>query len=250
MKNITLKTMTAIATIAAASAAQSATLYSEDFEGASLADSNLTAGFIIGNVNNDTGAGWFDGVAAPANGAGQNGYSNYIEEGGPDQGNIQLSTFSDYNGWSPFNSGVQSLTTVVYRDIATLSSADVGNTVTFQFDAKLGNIGEAEGGSTARAFLKVLNTTFWYEALNESVSDYEIGTDWGTYSTSFEVTSDLVGGLVQIGFDNTTTSAWAASGMAYDNLSVTSASAVPVPAAAWLMGSALLGLAGMKRSRK
>ena len=54
---------------------------------------------------------------------------------------------------------------------------------------------------------------------------------------------------MQIGFDNTTDAAWGATGMAYDNLSVTSASAVPVPAA-WLMGSALLGLAGISRSRK
>jgi len=247
MKNITLKTMTAIATIAAASAAQSATIYSQDFEGVSLTDSAVVDGFIIGNINNDGGGQWFEGFVAPANGAGQNGYSNYIQEGGDDQGDFQLSTFSDYNGWSPFTGGVESLTTVVYKDIGTIEAGDLGKTMSFTFDAKTLTL---ESPSTSNAFIKVLNTEFWYEAAKVSVTNSEIGTDWGTYTASFEVTSDLVGGLMQIGFDNTTDAAWGATGMAYDNLSVTSASAVPVPAAAWLMGSALLGLAGISRSRK
>ena len=57
----------------------------------------------------------------------------------------------------------------------------------------------------------------------------------------------MIGEELQIGFSNQTTETWGATGMVYDNLEVTS---VPVPAAAWLMGSALLGLAGMKRARK
>lgn len=36
-------------------------------------------------------------------------------------------------------------------------------------------------------------------------------------------------------------------GMLWDNLNFTAASAVPVPAAAWLFGSALLGLVGLRR---
>ena len=245
-----IKLTTAIAAIVAASAAQAATLYSNDFEG--QAGVNGIAGFVIGNET--AGGGWYANFGAPnAEHEGLNGYSSVVtNEGGTgNTSGAQLKTYSDYNPWGPhqgWNSDTGFVTTKVYHELGAIGADQLGKTITFSFDAKKGNIDESQ--ASAAAYLAVIKVSdFSYAEVSGStpVANTSIGADWGSYSTSFVVDAGMIGEVLQIGFSNTANAQWAATGMVYDNLEVTS---VPVPAAAWLMGSALLGLAGVKRSRK
>lgn len=246
MKKI-LQLATLTTAIITASAAQSAVLYSNDFEG--QAGDATIAGFVIGNQH-DGGAWWANAAAGNAEFLGQNGYSSVVtNEGGPNQGSAQLKTYSDYNGWGPHNNGSQNVLTKTYSILGAVDASLLGQTVTFSFDAKLGNITDTPTSSST-AFISVIKTSDGsYSDVSGAtpVTNSDIATDWATYSTSFLVDAGMIGEELQIGFSNQTTEQWGATGMVYDNLSVTS---VPVPAAAWLMGSALLGLAGMKRARK
>lgn len=241
------KTLLAAAVTSAvvfSSVGNAATSWSTDFESYTTGD---VEDFVIGNIVN-AGAGWFPGsFGAP--GDYNNGYSAIVAEGSPAQGSQQLSVFSDYNGWSPFSTAGTTIQAFVYRDVGLIDASDVGTTLTFSFDAKLGNLAAP---SQADAFMKVLDSVggTYNEFVNVSFdSDAGLGTEWSTQSVSFLVDASLVGQLLQIGFTNTATD-WGPSGVVYDNLSVGEVSAVPVPAAAWLFGSALMGLMGISRRRK
>jgi hypothetical protein len=242
------KTLLAAAVTSAvvfSSVGNAATSWSTDFESYTTGD---VEDFVIGNIVN-AGAGWFPGTYG-APGDYNTGYSAIVDEGSPAQGNNQLSVFSDYNGWGPFQAGPgTTVQAFVYRDVGLIDLSDVGTTLTFSFDAKLGNIAAP---AQADAFMKVLDSVggTYNEFVNVSFdSDAGLGTEWSTQSVSFLVDASLVGQLLQIGFTNTATD-WGPSGVVYDNLSVGEVSAVPVPAAAWLFGSALMGLIGVSRRRK
>lgn len=246
MKSLSQKTL-GLAVAAALISSQSAFAalsYSEDFESYTTGD---VGNFKIGNIVNG-GAGWFPGTYG-APGDYNNGYSAIVDEGGVEQGSKQLSIFSDYNAWSPFANGPgTTIQTFVSSDIGNLDANDVGQTYTFSFDAKLGNL---EAPSQAEAFIKVLKSSdgSYIELANIVFdSDAMLTTDWSGGSISLLIDAGMAGELVQIGF-NTTATDWAPSGVVYDNLSFAQASPVPVPAAAWLFGSALLGLAGIGRKR-
>lgn len=239
-------TVLAMATaIAYAPASSAALVYSTNFESYVNGD---VEDFKIGNIVNG-GAGWFPGTYG-APGDYNNGYSAIVHEGGVAQGNNQLSVFSDYNPWSPFTAGAgTTIQAYVYRDVGFIDISDVGSILEFSFDAKLGNLAAP---SQAEAFIKVLDAVggTWNEWVNVTFdSDANLTTDWSGGSVSFLVSADMVGQLVQIGFNNTATD-WAPSGVVYDNLNVAAVSAVPVPAAVWLFGSGLLGLVGVARRRK
>ncbi|MFB1036910.1 MAG: VPLPA-CTERM sorting domain-containing protein [Sinobacterium sp.] len=246
MKITNLKTITLMAAICSASAAQSAVLYSNDFEG-TIGDASISD-FVIG-LQSPLG-GWWENAAAPNQVVvGQNGFSKIVDDqGGVDQGSAQLNTYSDYNGWSPFNSGQTDVLTKVYAPLGAISPDLEGQTVTFSFDAKLGNITDT-ASSTANAFLAVIKTSDGsYADISgtTAITNSDIGSNWGSYSISVLIDSGMVGEELQIGFSNQTVEAWGATGMYYDNLEV---SAVPVPAAAWLFGSALAGLVVVRRNK-
>jgi hypothetical protein len=86
-----------------------------------------------------------------------------------------------------------------------------------------------------------------FATLGEDVLDTTgLGMDWSGGELSLLIDEAWLGQTLQIGFTNTATN-FNGSGVFYDNLNV---SAVPVPAAAWLFGSGLLGLVGVARRRK
>jgi hypothetical protein len=247
-KNFNKPGLTAIAMISAmafAPASNAALGYSTDFESYTTGD---VEDFKIGNIVNG-GAGWFPGTYG-APGDYNNGYSAIVHEGGVPQGNNQLSIFSDYNAWSPFTAGPgTTIQAFVYRDVGTITGDMLGNTYSFSFDAKLGNIAAP---SQAEAFIKVLKQSdaSYFELVNNVFdSDANLTVDWGGGQVLLTVDAGMVGELLQIGFNNTATD-YGASGVVYDNLSFAAAPAVPVPAAVWLFGSGLLGLVGVARRRK
>jgi hypothetical protein len=253
MSIFTKKTLGVVVAAAAISSqsALAAITYSSDFESIDTTGGDVDVeNFKIGNIVNG-GGGWFPGTfGAPANY--NTGYSAIVDEGGAAQGNQQLSIFSDYNGWSPFVDGPGiTLQTFVSQDMGVLDAGDVGETYTFTFDGKLGNIVD-DPTSQAEAFIKVLKSSdgSFIELANITFdSDAGLTTDWSEGNTiDLLIDAGMVGELIQIGF-NTTATDWAPSGVVYDNLSFSS-SPVPVPAAAWLFGSALVGLAGIGRKRK
>ncbi len=249
LKHNFVKTGIVVATMASAlvlsQASNAALTYSNDFEG--FVSGDVGDGWTIGNIVNG-GAWWGGSVAAP--GDYNNGYSAIVSEGGAAQGTQQLSIFNDYNPWSPFGDGTQGIEVqaFVYKDVGFIGLDDVGTTLTFSFDAKLGNLAAP---SQADAFIKVLDSvggSYAEFVLVEFDSDASLTTGWSEgLSLSFDVDASLVGQLVQIGFTNTAVD-YGATGVVYDNLNV-GVAAVPVPAAAWLFGSALLGLMGISRRR-
>ena len=135
---------------------------------------------------------------------------------------------------------------------ASLTAADVGSTVTFSFDSRRTNLDT--DNASANAYIKVLETTSWSEVSVVESDAASFGTDWSSQSISLEVTSAMVNGLLQIGFTDRASSdgtqaGTASTGVNYDNLVVEQVAAVPVPAAAWLFGSALAGLVAARRRK-
>jgi flagellar hook capping protein FlgD len=134
-------------------------------------------------------------------------------QGGPLQGDLQLSVYSDYNNTGAHGAG-QLVESNVYHE-QTIDPADVGSTWTFQFDAKLGNL---TSPTTAVAFIKTLNPAAGYTLTNFLTVDVStIPATWNTYSISIDVDPTLSGQLMQFGFANTATS-FNPSGVFYDNL--------------------------------
>ena len=75
---------------------------------------------------------------------------------------------------------------------------------------------------------------------------------WNNYSATVNLGSDVSGGIDFLISAPCGAAAGCVSNYYVDNISVEfgEASAVPVPAAAWLFGSALLGLVGMSKRKK
>lgn len=260
-KKMKLKhTMSAIAAsslLAFSVSGHAALTYSQDWEGVSDTDGAALSGdgWIIGNVNVGVGA-WFAGAGAPNNTAdGNSGYSAIVTgQGGPEQGNNVLSTYSDYNPWGPLAlPGTQTVETFVYRDIGVIDASDANTTFTFEFDTKQGNINSVTPGAQAWAYITVLNLSDFSTTYNDTFETTTIGTDWSTQSLSVAIDASWAGQLMQIGFKTTvvesTENVFPDSGVFYDNINASNVSAVPVPAAAWLFGSALVGLGVVRRKK-
>ncbi len=191
--------------------------YNQNFEG--MTRSNSTAlssdGWLVyGNVFSPDHANFLYGYGpfgAP-NGSGAFCALDTLQ-GGPLQGNLQLSVYSDYNNTGAHGAGDQVESNVYHEQ--TIAAADVGNTWTFQFDAKLGNI---SGTSTALGFIKTINPSAGYAQTNlVTVNTTAIPANWNTYTISLAIDASLVGQLMQFGFSNTATS-FQPSGIFYDNL--------------------------------
>ncbi|NNF67987.1 MAG: hypothetical protein HKM98_10805, partial [Gammaproteobacteria bacterium] len=100
-----------------------------------------------------------------------------------------------------------------------IAAEHVGNTYTFSFDAKLGNL---SGATTALAFIQTLDPEANFAQTNLLTQDTTTTpATWSTYQLSFTIDAGLVGQLIQFGFSNTATS-FEGSGVFYDNVSFTS----------------------------
>ncbi len=134
-------------------------------------------------------------------------------QGGPEQGDNQLSVYSDYN-----NQGAQTAGYLVEANVyheQAIEAADVGGTWRLQFDAKLGNLVPP---TSAVAFVKTIDPNNGYRMTHLlPIYTTAIPATWNTYTISITVADSLVGQLMQFGFASTTTNN-VASGVFYDNI--------------------------------
>lgn len=189
--------------------------YAQDFEGLVQADPAALTNdgwLIFGNVF-DAGGGYLYGYGvfgAPNDGAAFCAID--AGQGGASQGLQQLAVFSDYNNVD--HAAGNLIEANVFQEM-TIGAGDVGNTWTFEFDAKRGNI---EGQTTAIAFIKTLNPANGYETTNFITYDTtNLPDTWGTYFLQINIDATLVDQLLQIGFSNTAT-LYQGSGIFYDNI--------------------------------
>jgi hypothetical protein len=165
-----------------------------------------------------------------------------IGQGGPSQGAVVLSKYSDYNNQAGQANGYVSAST--YQE-QVVGAQDVGSTWRFSFDAKAGNL---EADSSAFAYILVQDFINGNESF-VSRDTTNLPVEWLRYLVDIAITADMVGDNLTFGFGATSTNN-NGSGVFYDNLEFSKLSPVPVPAAAWLFGSGLVGLLGFARRRK
>jgi hypothetical protein len=207
--------------------------YMQDFESLdrmnvdALADDNW---IVFGNVYDGMTMAFLYGYGpfvAPNDGA---AFSAIITgQGGAEQGNQQLSIYSDYNNTDHAKGDL--IEANVFRE-RNITAADVGRTISFSFDAKRGNINDPGDplcpcSSTALAFVKTLDPTAGFATTNFVTEDTTaLPETWARYEISLLIDTGLVGQLLQIGFSNTATF-YQPSGNFYDNIEVASAARVP-----------------------
>ncbi|MEL7449917.1 MAG: hypothetical protein AAFN78_11960 [Pseudomonadota bacterium] len=189
-----------------------------DFEATDLADPDA-----IGNLGWLVGANVFapDGVTflynyfsfpAPNGGPGFSGLVD--DQGGPTQGARQITVYNDYNN-ADHNVGNRIEANFFQERVIT--GADVGETWTFSFDAKRGNI---EGASTAKGFLKTLDPANGFATTNNfEIDTTDLPTEWNRYEVSITIDDSLPGQLIQWGFINVASN-FEGSGNFYDNISM------------------------------
>jgi len=188
--------------------------YAQDFEALDQANTDALANdgwLVFGNVFAPDGAYLYGYGPFPAPNDGFAFCAIAAGEGGPDQGDQQLVVFSDYNNTDHADGNL--IESNVFQE-QIIEAGDLGQTWMFTFDAKLGNI---EGGSTALAFIKTIDSGN-FSLIDLVTADMtSIPTTWGTFSLSLEIRPDLEGQILQIGFLNTATN-YEGSGIFYDNV--------------------------------
>ncbi len=215
----------AIAVVLAVPAQADLTPYSQDFEGLDMGDPGALAAdgwLVFGNVFDGTFGFYKYGYGPfPAPNPG-GGFSAIVSgQGGPDQGEQQLSVYSDYNNFDHAN-GHRIESNVFQEQI--IGPGDVGQTWIFRFDAKRGNINDPGFGncpcwSTALAFIKTLDPNAGFQLTNfVTVDTTDLPDAWGSFWLALEIDAGLVGQILQFGFLNNAT-LYQPSGVYYDNLS-------------------------------
>jgi hypothetical protein len=220
------------------------TSYSENFESLTATSSTALsdAGFYIYS-NTYTDQDLTNLVSSDGPLPARNDYRAFAQvvtgEGDTAQGTQQLRSLSNYLSIDQNSLYVDALT----LQQQTISTADLGTTWSFSFDAKQGDI---TGTSSAFAWIRAIDGGI---TLGEEMLDTtSLGFDWGRYAISLYIDPSWDGKTLQFGVKSAAT-AYTASGVYYDNLNLAEA-AVPVPAAAWLFCSGLLGLVGAARHAK
>ena len=192
------------------------TPYSQNFDGLDI--SSPTA---LGDDNWLVGANVFapDGVtflynyfAFPAPNGGAAFSAIVDDQGGAPQGTQQMSVYNDYNN-ADHNVGNR-IEANVFQE-RTITGANVGETWTFAFDAKRGNI---EGATTALAFIKTQDPSAGFFTTNfVTVDTTDLPTEWNRYEVSLTIDETLPGNIIQFGF-LTVASNFEGSGNFYDNI--------------------------------
>ena len=207
-----LATTFALGLMASTSSAQ--IIDQEDFE--SLDPNSPTAlsdaGWLVFANVFDPGGGYMYGYGPFGAPNGGPGFCQIaVGQGGPDQGNHQIVTYSDYNNSDHGNGNL--IEANVFKELI-VPQAAVGNTVVFTFDAKHGDLAAP---STSLAFIKVIDSVgFWLDGYS-FVDTTNMDVNWGTFSISLLIEQHMVGDYLQFGFSNTATN-WNTSGQFYDNI--------------------------------
>lgn len=189
--------------------------YSQDFEGLNQEDPDALANdgwLVFGNVFTPGGEYLYGygPFGAPNGGAAFSAI--VIGEGGAEQGEQQLSVYSDYNNADHGNGNL--IEANVFQE-QTIDQENVGQDWCFDFQAKLGNL---ESETTALAFIKTLDPSNNYQMTNFITLDMtNTPTTWQGYSLSLSIDESLVGQILQIGFASTATN-YEGSGVFYDNI--------------------------------
>ncbi len=199
----------------AATAGAALAPYSQDFEGLSQGDAGALAAdgwLVFGNVFGPDWSYWYGYGPFPAPNDGAAFCAIAVGEGGAEQGAQQLVVFSDYNNANHAD-GAYIEANVFQEQI--IEAGNVGETWTFEFQAKRGNI---EGATTALAFIKTLDPANGFAMTNFITVDMTtIPESWAGYSASITIDGGLVGQILQFGFASTATS-YQGSGIFYDNV--------------------------------
>ena len=132
-------------------------------------------------------------------------------QGGPDQGDVVLSKYSDYNNTAQATGYVQALT----YQTQTITAGDVGSLWRFTYDAKIGNL---DADSSAFAYIQTLDSTTIYQKAFVANDSTNLPDTWGTYSLDLFINPFLIGDTLQFGFSATSTN-YNGSAVFYDNLS-------------------------------
>jgi hypothetical protein len=206
--------------------------YSQNFEGMIPAENVIpntlsNDGWLVGaNVFQPDGTTFlYNYFAFPAPNGGSAFSGVVTGEGGPDQGNNQLSVYNDYNNAGSHDAGHR-IEAIVFRDMGNISAADVGKTYQFSFDVKQGNIGGAPA-STATAFIKVLNPSAGFSQVAiDSANTTAVGANWAGDVLSLTVQPGWEGNLIQIGFTNTASN-YQPAGVFYDNVNFSAQATAP-----------------------
>jgi len=213
-------------------ASAAAIQYQQDFESLDRESSSALKdeGFLVfGNVFD--GARYLYGYGAfPAPNGEPPGFSQIATgQGGPDQGEQQLSIYSDYNNQDHAKGYL--IESNVFRERG-ITADDVGNTITFSFDAKRGNINDPADPlcpctSMAFAFIKTLNPAANYATTNFVKEETTaIPETWGRYTLTLAIDAGLVNQRLQVGF-YTNATLFQPSAVFYDNLLVSSLETMP-----------------------
>lgn len=189
--------------------------YSQDFEGLNMGDPAALSDdgwLIFANVfNADWSYAYGYGVFPAPNGG--NGFSAIdVGQGGAEQGAQQLSIYSDYNNGDHGNG--RFIEANVFQE-QRVGPENIGDTWTFTFDAKRGNI---EGSTAALAFFKTLDPNAGFALTNFITADMtNLPDEWGTFSLSIFLDASLEDQILQFGFLSTATG-FEGSGVFYDNI--------------------------------
>jgi len=195
-----------------------ACLYQQDFESMVPGDppqaqptSLAQDGWVVGaNVFGPDGTTFlYNYFAFPAPNGGPAFSAVAVGEGGAEQGAQQLSIYNDYNNADHAAGNI--IEAIVFRE-RTIEASDVGTTIVFQFDAKKGNIVPP---TTASAFVKTIAGSATTNAL--FVDTTNLPDTWGTFTISLPIIPELVGQVLQIGFQSRATN-YDSSGVFYDNI--------------------------------
>jgi len=204
--------------------------YSQDFEAVDQASPSALAddGWLVGANVFDAGGGWlYNYFAFPAPNGGAAFCAVAAGEGGPDQGAQQMVVYNDYNNGDHGNGHL--IEANVFRE-RVIDASDVGKTMVFSFDGKLGDL---QSPTTASAFIKILNTNTWGLDAFLQTDMTNAPTTWNSHSMSLTIDAAWVGFIFQVGFMNTATG-WNPSGVVYDNISL--GEAVPEAGTAYCFG--------------
>ncbi len=216
--------------------------YSENFELLDATSSTALSGagfYIYENVYTDKDLTLLESSTGPAPALNDiNRFAQVVI----DQSNQQLRVLSNYGSDYQGSNYVDALT--LQRQ--TIGADDLGTTWTFSFDAKQGDI---TGTSSASAWIRTIDGSTTLGEARLDTTSLGLGLNWESKALSLYIDPSWDEKTLEFGFNSAATG-YTMSGVYYDNLSLTGTPAVPVPAAAWLFGSGLLGLVGVARRRK